>query len=93
MRKLFFFIVLLLIGCAGYQPYEHEKMTIQNLDVHIVSALPDCLGLAVERDNKYEIWVEATKNKNGEIEIDDYILGHELRHILNWKNEKVVNPD
>lgn len=94
MRRFALILVMLIIGCAGYQPYSHDKVVISDLDVHIVTALPDCLGLAVNKcDDKYEIWVESKKDKDGNIIIDDYVLGHELRHILNWRNEKIVNPD
>jgi hypothetical protein len=95
MRRFAFIILILIFGCASVQPYEHDKVAISNLDVHIVTAMPDCdcLGLAVNRNDKYEIWIGSERDKNGNIIIDDYVLGHELRHIMNFKNEKVVNPD
>ena len=42
--------------------------------------------------NNNEIFVIGTEI-NGKIVIDDEVLGHELRHLLNWANPEIANPD
>lgn len=92
MRLFVFIAIFIMFGCASVQPITPSAVTIDNLKVHIVPDCGDAYGYVTGDNGRYEIFVEGTPS-GGQIEIDDYVLGHELRHILNWKNGKIVNPD
>ena len=89
-------LVLSLVGCAQPQPY-HKRIVLYRVVVHIVDKVEypkakeghTYLGYA----NKLgEVWVIGSK-VDGKVVPDYYVLGHEIAHLLHWKDEEVVNPD
>jgi len=40
-----------------------------------------------------EIWIDIRENGNGEIEIPDHIIGHEMQHTLKLYDARVHDPD
>lgn len=43
--------------------------------------------------NPTQIWLVVHKTKSGKIIINQYALGHELQHWLNFRNKIISNPD
>lgn len=100
MRKLltvnFLITIFLLVGCCSLDQYSKtivlDKVTIHLVDhVDYPTAQPgyEYWGYATSNN---EIWVRSWK-KDGKIEPDYCTLGHELTHLMNWKDDEVVNPD
>ena len=79
----------------------HEVIEIKNVKVHIVSDRKDfnwhkaaaygspVLGYA-RRTNEIHVFGKLVGDK---IIINQAILGHELNHLLNFKNPRIANPD
>ncbi len=81
-------------------PFEPEVVELGNVKVHIVShrkyfnwnkAAAYGSGVAGYANTKNEIWVFG-RMINGKIVFNQAILGHELNHLLNFKNLKIANP-
>ena len=82
-------------------PNLYEVIEVKNVKVHIVGHPrffrwdkaaaygSPILGYATSNN---EIWVFG-KMLNGKIVINEAIVGHELTHLLNFKNSKIANPD
>jgi len=82
-------------------PALHEIICIEGLIVHIVGsrtlfdwndAQDAKNGLAGYASSENGIWVFG-KTVGGKIVVNPTVLGHELGHLLNWKNPKMANPD
>ena len=96
MRYLLLF--LLFAGCAhhhipgGEYVVEVPAMTVIITDKYLPDGL---LGLATkEWENgawRYRIYIRGNQTDKG-INISDYILGHELRHILNGLDINIQDP-
>lgn len=79
----------------------HEVVELKNVKVHIVSDREDfdwnkaaaygspVLGYA-KRTNEIHVLGKRVGDK---IVINQAILGHELNHLLNYKNSEITNPD
>ena len=81
------FITYPSIGCD-----EELDIVLEKVTVHILcrdSMKKPTAGLA-NTDN--EIWVIGRRGKNGII-LNDMIGGHEWRHLLNWEDPRIANPD
>ena len=85
----------------GLTPELHETIVIDNIIVHIVGDPKKfnwdkaaAFGSPVEGYATYEneIWILGTM-VNGKIIINQAILGHELNHLLNFKNPTIADPD
>ena len=86
---------------AEETPGLHEVIELKNVKVHIVGSREyfnwdraaaygsPVLGYA---NTKNEIWIFGRRDKN-KIIINQAITGHELNHLLNFKNHKIANPD
>jgi hypothetical protein len=82
-------------------PRLHETIFIDRVIVHIVGD-PNkfkwdkaaAFGSPVEgyATHGNEIWILGTR-VNGKIVINQAILGHELNHLLNFKNSEIADPD
>ncbi len=82
-------------------PNLYEIIELKHLKVHIVGDRKNfkwpkaaaygslIRGYATARN---EIWVFG-KVVNGKIVVNQAILGHELNHIINFRNPRVANPD
>jgi len=42
---------------------------------------------------KNEIYLIGKRTKNNKIIINQFVLGHELMHLLNFNDQKITNPD
>ena len=98
---------LLLTACAGAKVNHHQTTINTPIKIHYVDSASEipCEGVwygCVRRmvgNTKpnvvlwYEIWVVAKRNSAGEIVVGDYLMGHELRHVLNWIDSDVADPD
>ncbi|MDQ5986961.1 MAG: hypothetical protein CSYNP_02697 [Syntrophus sp. SKADARSKE-3] len=82
-------------------PDIHEVIVLKEVKVHIVgsrkqfnwnvaAAFGSPIAAYANTDN--EIWILG-KMINGKIIVNQAILGHELEHLLNFKENKVANPD
>lgn len=80
----------------------HKIINLKNIKIHIVSdpllinpknllALGfNLLGCATSSNN--EIYIIGHKSK-GKIFVNQAILGHEIAHLLNFKDPSIPNPD
>jgi len=102
VRKLIFPAIglLFLYGCVttSFQSF-HETVNLEGLTIHIVSSTedfphPKFKGSPILQGyaNGFEVWVVGCI-KNGEIYIDSWLLGHEIRHTLKARYAKFSNPD
>jgi hypothetical protein len=82
-------------------PNLNEVITLKNVKVHIVGdrkffkwdrAAAYGSPVAGYANTKNEIYVFGRKAQ-GKIIVNQAILGHELNHLLNWRNPKIANPD
>ena len=82
-------------------PDLHEVIELKNVRVHIVgdrkylkwdSAAAYGAPVAGCATNKNEIYVFGKKVR-GKVVLNQSILGHELTHLLNFKNSRIANPD
>ena len=86
-------------GCAS--PRFHKVVTLENVTVHIVSDRSqfDNQHARISRNvNGYarrngEIWVLGHQTRHGVTVDKQRTLGHELLHLLHWKDMKIANPD
>jgi len=101
MRNLIFLVIMLSFsyGCATTSQSFHESIKIDGLTIHVVSSTeyfpsPKFKGSRVIQgySNGFEIWVVGSI-KEGEIYIDSWLLGHEIRHTLKARCAKFSNPD
>ena len=100
MRKSILAIFLLLAGCVTTQQPFHEIVTLDRVEVHVVSdrtlfdwkdAQPNTLGYAYSNGR---IFILGKREVTGTITPDMYwVLGHELQHLLHWKDNRFTNPD
>jgi hypothetical protein len=82
-------------------PDLHEEIELRNIKVIIVgereqftwekaaAANSSIIGYATPSN---EIWIFG-KMVEGKIVLNEAVLGHELTHLLNFKNPKIANPD
>lgn len=42
---------------------------------------------------KNEIWILGRRDKSNRIVLNPWVLGHELQHLLNFKEPEIANPD
>lgn len=82
-------------------PSLHEVVTLGDVKVHIVGhrryfhwdkATAFESGIIGYANRKNEIWLLG-RIVNGRIVINQAVLGHELNHLLNFKNYNIANPD
>ncbi len=82
-------------------PGMHEEIVLKRVKVVIVGsrdqfqwkkATAEGSSIIGYATPKNEIWVFG-KRLNGKIVINEAIIGHELVHLLNFKNPAVANPD
>jgi len=79
----------------------HKVITLDTVTVHIVTdrkyfdwniAAAYGSPVAGYANTNNEIWLFG-KRVRGKIFVNQAILGHELNHLLNFKNREVVDPD
>lgn len=82
-------------------PDLHEVFLLENLTIHIVGhrkhfpwEKASAIGSPIVgyANKKNEIWLLG-KIVEGKIVINQVVLGHELNHLLNFKNPKIADPD
>lgn len=82
-------------------PEIHEVVVLKEVKVHIVGSrklfnwnVAAAFGspVAAYANTENEIWIIG-KMVKGKIIVNQAILGHELEHLLNFKENKVANPD
>jgi hypothetical protein len=83
------------------RPSLHETITLENITVHIIGNRDSfkwdkaaafgspVLGYATRKNEIYIFGAYA----GGKIIINQGILGHELNHLLNFKNPIIADPD
>lgn len=100
-RKQGFDIIQKGFASLDETPDLHEVIHIKNLTVHIVGSrrlfdwnVAAAWGSPVAgyANTKNEIWLFGTVVK-GKIVVNQAILGHEFKHILNFNNPIIANPD
>ena len=72
----------------------NEEITIilDKVTVHVLFRDNMKKPAAGRANTNNEIWVIGRKI-NGIVTLNQFILGHELQHLLNWKDRRIVNPD
>lgn len=87
--------------CYSVDTSLHEVVVLDSVTVHIVGDRKHfgwdraaaygspILGYAT---SKNEIYVFG-RRQNGKIVIDQAVLGHELNHLLQFRNRNIANPD
>ena len=82
-------------------PSLNKVIELKNVKIHIVGnrklfdykkAKLRNSGIAGYSNTKNEIWLFG-KVVKGKIIINQVILGHELNHLLQFKNKQIANPD
>ena len=82
-------------------PDLHEIVTLKEVTIHVVGSRKlfdwrdaSAYGspVAAYANTKNEIWIIGTMVK-GRIIINQAILGHELKHLMNFKNPIIADPD
>lgn len=82
-------------------PDLHEYIILKNVKIHIVGhrkhfcweeAKGAEKGIVGYATTENEIWLFG-KEVNGKIILNQGVLGHELNHLLNFKDPKIANPD
>ena len=82
-------------------PHLHEIIRLKNITVHIVGqreffewekAVNPGSNVAGYATSENEIYIFG-KIVNGKIIVNQAVLGHELNHLLNFKNQNIANPD
>jgi len=79
----------------------HEIIELRNIKVHIVGDRKYFKWQKAAAFGSPVVGYATTKNEiflfgkvvKGKIIINQAILGHELNHLLNFKNPKIANPD
>ena len=101
LRKIGFNEIQKGFDCLEKAPDLHEVVELRNITVHIVGdrkffnwdqAAAYGSPVAGYATTKNEIYVFG-KLVNGKVIVNQAILGHELNHLLNFKNSKISNPD
>ena len=93
-------LALIYTGCA-HQRYEafHQVVTLKKVKVHVVSDRSqfDYSKARINRRvNGYakrnnEIWLLGYEDMTG-VQVEERTLGHELLHLLHWKDDEVCDP-
>ena len=89
------------MGCAtGTRPLSNPvTVDLGNVRIHLVtsaSELPEQLGVARlgamgaawTRGMQCDLYAFATEDDAGQIFVSEFVLGHELRHLLEHKNKR-----
>ncbi len=104
LRKVGFNEIQKGFACLGKTPELqklHEVIELKNVKIHVVGdrrffkwykAAAYGSPIAGYATKMNEIFVFG-KLVKGKIVVNQAILGHELNHLLNFKNPKVANPD
>ncbi|MDY6971038.1 MAG: hypothetical protein SV775_01785 [Thermodesulfobacteriota bacterium] len=88
-------------GAIDDSPYLHEVVDIKNIKVHIVGHRR-FFTYDDARNSRYGIVGYATKDNEiyvfgkvvkGKIILNQAVLGHELNHLLNFRNPDIADPD
>jgi hypothetical protein len=67
-------------------------LTIDSLTVHVVGSSEELPCGNFGCANRGEIWVVGSE-KDGNVVVNDMVLGHELRHVLNKRDAGFKDPD
>lgn len=105
MKKIFL-LFFFILSCATIDQVKldqdfHKVITLERIEVHIVSdrtkfnlknvlVLEKDLRAYAKKSGK--IYVIA-KKVNGYFIIDYHVLGHELAHLMSWKDPQIPDPD
>jgi len=101
LRKIGFNEIQKGFASLDKTPNLHEVVELKNVKVHIVGdrkyfkwdkAAAYGSPVAGYATSKNEIYVFG-KTVKGKVVINQAILGHELTHLLNFKNSNIGNPD
>ena len=101
LRKIGFNEIQKGFASLDKTPNLHEVIELKNVKVHIVGnrkyfkwdkAAAYGSPVAGYATNKNEIYVFGKKVK-GKVVLNQAILGHELTHLMNFKNSNIGNPD
>lgn len=101
LRKIGFNEIQKGFATLDKTPNLHEVVELKNVKVHIVGdrkyfkwdrAAAYGSPVAGYATSKNEIYVFGKRVK-GKIVLNQAILGHELTHLLNFKNSNIANPD
>ena len=97
MKYLLIILALFTVSCVT--PIQNtETIQLKRVTVYVCPDSsyfpPTCTSYFVKgcATHKNEIYVIG-EVVDGKIITNDTILGHELRHLLNWKNPVIKNPD
>ena len=71
---------------------EEITITLDSVKVNILCRDSMKKPTAGRADTNNEIWVIGRK-MNDKVVLNQFILGHELQHLLNWKDGRIANPD
>lgn len=79
--------------------FDRVSVRIKNLEVILVDHPdeipydhPGVVGLAVGLPRSYRIYILATKIGE-KFYVNQAVLGHELLHVLHWRDKKIVDAD
>lgn len=102
MKRFALIFIFLFIGCVHQPLSKPQTVVLENVRVHVV---PDSTYFPANTNHlkaKGKLWGIATttneiylvgKIVDGKIEVDAKIAGHELIHLLNFKDSRFKNPD
>ncbi len=100
-RKEGFNIIQRGFASIDPSPHLHEVIELEKVTIHVVGdrkyfswnrAAAYGSPVAGYANTKNEIWLFG-KIVNGKIIVNQAILGHELNHLMNFKNKHFANPD
>lgn len=69
-----------------------ETVILDRVVVHIGGPSPCGPGAVGCATTAGEVWVRG-KVVDGQIIVDQWVLGHEVTHLLNWLDRRIKNPD
>ena len=101
LRKIGFNEIQKGFNTLSAAPHLHEVIELKNVKVHVVGdrkyfgwdkAAAYGSPIAAYATNNNEIYVFG-KLVKGKVVVNQAILGHELNHLLNFKNPRIANPD
>ena len=86
IRVIFWMVCLVVLGCSA--PTFDRELTLTSVTIHIVGRsdqIPGSSGTIFGMCRWREMWVIGRINQDGELVINETMIGHELLHALSFE--------